>query len=198
MIPKIEFRYSYIYDKIYRDSCNVKDFLDDVNKEYPSKKNILEFVSEIKNAWKINGTILLKKISKIFGLKWSEKKIVCYVVGFSRPMSDPLTIKFCKDVNHAIDVLTHELIHRMQSGLNDKKWRKWLSYLDSKYPKESRTAKDHVLLNAVHKKIYFDLFDNRRFERDVENSRASKSYKRSWEIVDELGHEEIIKKFREI
>ena len=198
MIPKIEFRYSYVYDKIYRDSCNVKDFLIKSGKRYPSEKEIKEFVIKIRNVWGGEGNEILNKISNLFGLKWKNEDIVCYVVGVCRPMSDPLTIKFCRDVNHSIDILTHELIHQMQSRVEDKKWKKWLSYLDSKYPKESTISKDHVLLNAVHKKIYFELLDNKRFERDVENSRASNSYKRSWEIVEDLGHEEIIKKFREI
>jgi len=198
MIPKIEFRYSYVYDKIYRDSCDVKDFLEDSNKKYPSKKDIVDFINKIKIIWKNDGAKILSKISDLCGIKWEDDKIVCYVVGFCRPMSDPLTVKFCRDVNHAIDIITHELIHKMQSQIDSKKWNKWLKFLSVKYPNESEITKSHIFLNAVHKKIYLDLFNKFRFERDVENSKISMSYRYSWRIVDRWGYEEIIKKFREI
>ena len=120
------------------------------------------------------------------------------MVGACRPLSDPLTIKVCRGIDHAIDILTHELIHQMQSQVDDKKWNKWLSFLNSKYPNESNLTKSHVFLNAVHKKIYLELFNDDRFKRDVENSNVSAGYRDSWKIVDEWGYENIIKKFKAI
>ena len=62
MIPDIEFRYSYIYDESYRNSSDIKEFLKKINKRYPSRNEVIEFLSKIKNAWKKEGNDILNKI----------------------------------------------------------------------------------------------------------------------------------------
>ncbi|MEK6916085.1 MAG: hypothetical protein AABW89_06100 [Nanoarchaeota archaeon] len=198
MLPKIEFRYSYIYDDVYRHSVEIKEFLKRADKKYPSPYEIIKFLDGLRNAWKNQGERILKTINKVSGLKWSDKTMVCYVVGFCRPMSDPLTIKFCKDIDHTIDILTHELIHNIQLSVDNKKWNKWLKYLDFNYRNESKTTKDHILLNAFHTEIYLKLFDSERLERDIENSHISPDYLKSWKIVEKEGHEKIINKFKKV
>ena len=113
-------------------------------------------------------------------------------------MSDPLTIKKCSDITHAIDILTHELIHYVQTNVNDKKWDKWRKYLDAKYPKETDTTKDHIFLNAIHMALYLDFFGADRLMRDMWNSNVSEDYKRSWEIVEREGPDKIVRKFRKL
>ena len=98
--------------------------------------------------------------------------------------------------NDFIDVLTHEIIHQIQSQ-NSKIFKKWVKYLEKNYKDEKRRTQSHILLHAVHKKIYLTLFDKKRFKRNLKRSHR-KSYIRAWEIVNNEGYEEIIKKFRKV
>jgi len=198
MTPEIDFKYSYVYDGIFRNSIELINILKKINKKYPSSIEIINFMNELKRVWYKEGSEILERISSVSGLKWSREKITCYIVGFCKPMSDPLTIKACRDITHGVDILTHELIHSLQSEVSDKKWSRWIKYLDSKYPNDSRTTKDHIFLNAVHMAIYLEFFGADRFERDLDNSREFYDYKRAWNIVQNEGHYEIINKFRKI
>lgn len=198
MIPKIDFKYSYVYDDIFRNSVELKNFLKKQGKKYPSSMEIIDFMNEIEIVWKTEGNRILEEMSNVSGIKWKVRNISCYVVGACRPMSDPLTIKICNDITHGIDILTHELIHQLQSTVPDKKWVKWQKYLDEKYPRETRTTKDHIFLNAVHMALYLQLFGADRLMRDMWNSNVSNDYKRSWEIVEKEGPDKIVNKFRQL
>lgn len=198
MIPKIEFKYSYIYDELFRSSTELHKFMKKNGRKYPEPIEIIKFMDDVEMVWKKEGRKILEKISEISGIKWSNNKISCYIVGFCRPMSDPLTIKKCNDITHAIDILTHELIHHMQSNISEQKWQKWLKHIDLKYPKESATTKDHIFLNAVHMALYLDFFGADRLMRDMWNSNFSNGYKRAWEIVEREGPDKIVRKFRQL
>ncbi len=198
MIPKIDFKYSYLYDELYRSSTDLNKILKRNGKKYPPAIEIIEFMNKLEIVWGNEGNKILTKISRLSGIKWKTPNISCYIVGACRPMSDPLTIKVCNDITHAVDVLTHELIHCLQIGINDKKWAKWEKYLDSKYPRENKNTKDHLFLNAVHMALYLDFFGADRLIRDMWNSNVSVDYKRSWQIVEREGPDKIVSKFRQI
>lgn len=197
-MPKIEFKYSYIYDDIYRNSSELNKYLGKINKLYPTSMETISFKDRFEVFWRLGEKKILKKISEIIGLTWTEKKLVCYVVGSCRPISDPITIRVFHDMEYAVDMLTHELIHNIQSQMNDSKWGKWQRWLDSKYPKFSATTKSHILVNAVHKKIYLELFNNERFERDLSESNKVADYKNSWSVVEKEGYDNLIRKFKQI
>lgn len=198
MIPQLEMRYSYIYDNGYRNSPSIKKYLKKINKSYPSREQIMIFIKKLNKEWKKHNIKILKSIEKTTDLKWREKKIICYVIGAGRAISDPLTIGVYKKTDKTIDVLTHELIHQIQIQTENKKWNKWWNYLRKKYKKESITTKAHIFLSAVHKEIYLDLFSNKRLQRDIKECNKFPDYKRAWDIVEKEGNKNIIKKFKEI
>jgi len=153
MIPKIEFRYSDVYDRNYRDSKKIQEYLKNKNEEYPSRKEIIDYTKKVEKLWRKKEKKILIEISKITGLKWKEKRIICYVVGCGQPFSDPLTIRtYGKDFEIFIDTLTHELIHQI-STQNEKIFMRWYNYIKKKYTNEERTTKTHIFLTAVHWKI---------------------------------------------
>lgn len=197
MLPKIIFRYSPIYDEDYRTSERIKDKLKEKGLTYPSKKEIFNRIEEVNQIWSKIGNDVLKNISKISSLKWKEKDITCYVIGFGRSFSDPLTIKLHDSVNDFIDTLVHELIHNIQIQ-NNEKCKKWYNYLNENYSKESVLTKNHIIVHAIHKEIYLSLFSQERLKEDIRTSALSPDYKKSWEIVEEEGHENLIKKFRKL
>ena len=136
----------------------------------------------------------MKELSKITNLNWSEKQIICYVVGKAIPFSDPLTLLVYKKIDYAVDMLTHELIHRLfTQKSNQKKMDRLWVYFDKKYKKENDWTINHAVLYAIHRKIYLTLFNEKRMKRDVRKISHLKYYKKAWEIAQK-DHEEILKK----
>ncbi len=188
MIPKIEIRYSRIYDKMFR--CDWK-------KNYPTQRKITGYIEEIKPLWKKHEKRILNSIQENSGLKWREKKIIVYIVGICIPFSDPLTLRVFKNKDRFINVLTHELIHQIQIQ-SANNWEKWWNYLNKKYKKESEKTKSHIFLNAVNYKVILDIFDNEKLKEEMKYYDRLKDYKIAWEIVKKETPDIIIKKFRSL
>lgn len=197
MISKIRFRYSWIYDQGYRNSQRIQKNLKKQGKKYPSIRTILNYIKKIEPLWRKSENKILSEVSKLTGLSWREKEVICYVIGFGRSFSDPLTLRLYENKQDFIDTLTHEMIHQIQIQ-NQVINRKWKNYIETRYKKETQTTRNHLLVHAVHYKIYLKLFDKKRLNRDIKNCDKYPDYKHSWEIVREEGYDNIIKKFRKI
>ena len=196
MIPKIEFRSSFVYDNNFRDLKWIKEYLRKQKKKYPLDKEIENYIKKIKPIWKKYEKDILSRIQKITGLKWRDKKILVYVVGICRPISDPLTIGIYKDKKVFIDTLAHELIHQIQFQ-NEKNIGNWWKYVFNKYKKEPFKTKGHIFLYAVHWKLLLEIFNEKRLKENIKFDGPYSDYKRAWEIVEKEGYENIIKKFKE-
>ena len=186
MIPMIEFRYSWIYDQKFKDK----------GKKYSPKK-IEEYIKKVKKIWGKYEKDILKELQKISGLKWEEKKIICYIISKTIPFSDPLTIPIYKNKNYFIDVLTHELIHRLftQNTNREITNRSW-KMIQRKLKKENINVRVHVILNAIHKHILLKFFNKKRLNKNIKSLNHLKDYKKSWEIVERQRCENIIKSFK--
>jgi hypothetical protein len=188
MIPKIEFRYSGIYDRRWME------YYESHKKDYPPREKILKYITIVEKKWGKISKKILKDLSAVTGLKWTENKIVCYVVGRVRGFSDPLTLGLYKSHDIFIDNLIHELIHQLLSVHNHPK--KYWRYIYKKYSQEQRTTKNHIPVHAIHKYIYLKYFGKKNITNDKRMCERLPEYKRSWEIVEKEGHEDIIKELR--
>ncbi len=194
MIPKIIFKYSWIYDERWKEQMKSRRWK---NQKYPSSKKILAYIKKVRKMWNKNGNQILKELSEITGLKWKSEIICCYVVGRCIPFSDPLTVPvYDKYPDYFIDNLVHELIHNIftQNGNLDKSKKAW-EYINKKYKKEPLNTRIHIPLHSIHSHIYIKFFDKSRLDRDILLISFLPEYKRSWEIVQEEGYENIIKEF---
>ena len=198
MIPKIKFRHSKIYDDQYRNSKHIQEILKKEKKDYPSPKEIINYIGEVKKIWKKQSKKILKEIQKVSGLKWNENQIICYVIGRGKSFSDPLTVRaWLDDKEKFINTLTHELIHNLQVQ-NRKSYLKWDEYAKNKYKKEPEVTKDHILLLSIHWKILEKIFGKDELEREIKSYDKMPDYKKAWKIVRKEGAEKIIEKFKEV
>lgn len=193
MTPKIEFRYSWIYDQNWK--IWIKKYKG-VPRGFPSYKKIINYIKAIKPIWKKEESRTLKELSAISKLKWKVKEIPCYVVGRAFPFSDPLTLPIYKDKDWFVDVLTHELIHQLftQKGNMEITERSW-NYIFKKYKKESDKTKIHIPLHAIHSDIYLKFFGDKRLNEDIRIMQHHIDYKKSWDIVQKEGYKNIINEF---
>lgn len=190
MIPKIIFKYSWIYDQRQKE---VAEFRLGKNTEYPSPAQIQNYIIKAEKAWRVQENNILSEISKIIGLKWKEKSIICYVVGNCIPFSDPLTLKvYSGDYDRFVDVLIHELIHRFDVDRTSEVRK----YYNKKYKNESHKTITHIFVHAFHQHIYLKFFGDKRFEKEILIASKYPDYKRAWDIVKKEGYENIIKEFK--
>lgn len=191
MLPKIKFKYSHIYDRNWQEWFRVY-------KKTPQKldpRKTQRYIKEVEKLWKKYEKIIPAEIAKITGLKWKDKKIICYVLSDCRPFSDPLTVPVYRDKNYFIDVLTHELIHQIFTQDESKKSEKTWKYFRRKYKNESFVTRIHIPLHAMHWHIYKKLFSEERLKRDIALASRFPDYKKAWEIVEKEGYENIIREF---
>jgi len=192
LIPKIIFKYSWIYDQNWKIVW--LDSKKKVFKTYPSPEMVFKYIKKIEKLWRKEEKKVLTEISKITGLKWQEKFIDCYVVGRRIPFSQPLTMQVYEKYDYFIDVLTHELIHNIFIQ-NEKNLGNCWKYFFEKYKKEPNNTQVHIYLHAFHKHIFLKLYNERRLKREIESISRFPAYKRSWEIVQRDGYQNIINEF---
>lgn len=194
MLPKIIFKYSWIYDKLWRENFKAKR---KKARKYPSQRQISNYIKKIEKLWQKEEKKVLSELSKITHLKWKSKFIYCYIVGKCIPFSDPLTIPVYKKYSdYFIDVLSHELIHNLfiQRGNLEKAKKAW-QYFYRKYKKELETTKIHIPLHAIHSHIYLKFYNEKRLKRDITLISHLPAYQRSWQIVQKEGYKNIIDEF---
>jgi len=189
MIPRIIFRHSHSYDKVFKDMSRANN--------YPNEKKVIEYIKDVQKIWNKIGRKILIEMQRISKLRFNDNKIVCYVVGRAIPFADPLTVPiYWKDHNYFIDTLIHELIHLLftQEGNLQKSKKSW-GYIFTKYKNETFDTKIHIPLHAIHTHIYTMFFSMERLEHDIIELYNLHAYRRSWEIVNKDGYQKIIEEF---
>jgi endonuclease III len=186
--PKIIFRYSWVYDQNWKEWIKLYPRMAAMS--YPEEEETKKAIKKIQKLWRKKEKVILSEIAKIVGQEWQEKEITCYVVGKARGFSDPLTIGIKKnDPEFSVDTLIHELIHQIFLQNEDKKSvENMLKKLEKDYPTESRATRIHIVVHAVHKKIYLKFFSQKRLDLDKWRCEKNPEYKKAWEIVDRDGY----------
>lgn len=199
---KVIFRYSWIYDQqqkgFYEDRVKL-GYTRNMPEKYPTSEEIKEYIEKVKNIWIDLEEKILQEFCHITGFEWQNDTTICYVVGYSIPFSDPLTVPMYKEYpDWFIDNLTHELLHRfLHENYNQHNLQKYWSFVDEKYADLSELARYHLIIHAIHTAIYLKFFDQQRVNRNIEMMSGAKEYKISWDKVKEEGYEKIIRDFRE-
>ena len=70
-------------------------------------------------------------------------------------------------------------------------------FISRKYENESFITKSHILVHALHKKIFIKFFGKKRLNKEIDTNKYYPEYKRSWEIVNNEGEDIIINNFKD-
>ncbi len=111
-MPKILIEYNRFLDPIFiafiQSQPQWKDW-----KPAPLEE-VLEKVEEYKNEWEKYGPKILNALCEVTSLSFNREVIDVYIVsGNPRQFSNPVVIKSGFSPSEFVDVLTHELIHRL-------------------------------------------------------------------------------------
>jgi len=163
----------------------------------PDNEEIEKRIRDYKRKWSEYEKQIMEGMCEVLGLKFRRNTIDVYIVsGNPRQLSDPIVIKSGFKADQFVDSLAHELIHKLFED-NAKKFP--ISILEEMFPKETVTARNHIVTYSVLKYIYLDILkDNSRLERDIKNAtkHATEDYSRAWKLVEEGGYIELIKKLK--
>jgi hypothetical protein len=185
MLPEIVFRNSWIYDMMLKPLWPKKF-------KRPTEKVYDKVIKELEIEWKKTGRRILKELAAVTKLKWHEKEIVAYITVGVYPFSDPLTLNLYGDTQHRIDVLTHELVHRILSDRrNWPKYQKNWNKIIAKYKNEAPNTKHHIVIHAIHEHILRKFYDENRLDKETKSVKDT-DYKKSWQIVKKEGYKNII------
>lgn len=196
MLPKLEFVYSGIYDTVFSGSKTVS---------YRKRIEGMKLAKKLQKVWDRHSKRILSCMSKITGLKWPKSYIEC-ILSFNAPysFSHPLTLKIYKriPIERCIVVLIHELAHILLWGNREKvKFPRSNAKIYKKYKNESYQTKLHFPVYAIEiltiKKVFGKNAEKylriAKWWEISQKSLRAKNYKKSWEIVEKEGPENVIK-----
>lgn len=158
-------------------------------------------VSDYQKAWKPFEQKVLLGMTELLGLSFRQNIIDVHIAPWFKAFSDPLIIGVSQEPDVFVDILTHELLHRL---LTDNTTIPYETELLPEWQKlfgEDHTfgALVHIPVHAVHKAIYLDVLnDSSRLDRDIaiNKTRNATDYIAAWEYVEKHGYKQIIKKLR--
>jgi len=197
MIPKVKFVYSWSYDSTLCMLLKRKWKLTYV-------KSSVNYIRRLDKEWRKIEKKVLSEMAKTAGMKWKDKQITCFVVSHCiHSFSYPLTVIIrhkddrLRRIDYVIDILIHELIHVLFVSNEIYNLDKYLGF-DKEFKNEKMATNGHIYLHALHKHLYLKFFNKNRLARDIAlaKSKSMPGYDRAWEIVEEYGHENLIKRLR--
>ncbi|MFA6337029.1 MAG: hypothetical protein WCX23_03590 [Candidatus Paceibacterota bacterium] len=163
--------------------------------ECPSKEKIKQSIELYKKAWKEKEEIIIKTMCEAMSLNFLQNIIDVYVVcGNDRQFSDPIVIKSSFSPEDFIDVLTHELTHKLMtdSVQCDKNEIKMGKIFKEIFPKQQLAiVRNHILTYSLMHYIFLDVLKDKNWLRKTEEKLINRSfpeYREAWNTVKEIGY----------
>jgi len=195
MIPKIIIKPAYFLDPVFigyvKSNPRNKDW------EPPTDKEVLGKIDAYRKEWGKHESKILEGLFKVSCLSFYDNVIDVYIVSACKsPFSDPIVIPATYTPETFVDVLTHELIHRLLT--RNREGIDFENLLSQVFIEEDNKVKVHIFVHAVHQALYLDVFNDKiRLEKDIERSAHMTSYQKSWDLVDKTGYTNVLSILKE-
>lgn len=160
-----------------------------------------EIVNDYQTAWKPYEKKILTAMCDELGLSFRQNIIDVNIAPWFAAFSDPLVIGVKYDSSRFVEVLTHELLHRL---LTDNKETSYDTEYLPEWKKIFGTDHDfnvlvHIPVHAVFQAIFDDhLHEPARTLNDRELCRQWPAYDKSWAYVEEKGYKNIVKQLSKL
>lgn len=164
-------------------------------------QDMQRIVTSYKDAWKPLEKKILTGMCETFDLEFRHNIIDVYIAPWFFGFSDPLVIGVVHEPDLFIDILTHELFHRLFTANTNydidksKRRLKWQELFGSEHDFKTLV---HIPVHAGLKAIYLDvLHEPKRLKRDIDRSQKHQGYKEAWDYVEKHDYKKIIKRLKE-
>jgi hypothetical protein len=193
-LPEIRIKDAYLLRE--NVSKHLHELWGKENEDLADNEWMQKRVKEYQKAWKPFEKQILAGLTEIIGASYRQNIIDVYIAPWFNAFSDPLVVGVTREPDEFIDILTHELIHRI---LTDNSSIKPKTNLISKWEKlfgrqKSLTTLVHIPVHSVHKAIYLDVLKEKsRLLRDINSCRkhGHKDYVQAWDYVEKHDYKKI-------
>lgn len=163
-------------------------------------KYMEKVVKAYQKAWKPHEKEILTAMCDVLDLTFRQNIVDVYIAPWFSAFSNPLVVGVKYKPDYFIDVLTHELIHRLLTDNTDmtdsyKLKNEWIKMFGKKHSFKTRI---HIPVHAVLKYIYLDVLNEpQRLERDMEECKKWEGYSEAWDYVNAHDYKEIIENLKQ-
>jgi len=205
-LPEIRINFSRL---LYNGECRRLDLMMNNGESKIASPETFEAKTEAyREAWANYETTILRGMIEVLELSFYRLVIDVTLAPYFGHKSTPLIINFRPDPDTFVDVLTHELLHVLQTDNNKHQtlgphqtvdlvaeWRKL-------FGEHGQLTLVHIPVHAIHKYIYLDVLKApERLERDIssaKNSETGSAYAQAWEYVNERDYREIVESIKSL
>jgi len=185
---KLNFRYSRVYDKLLAKSTQLM-----------SEQTIDGMLSAAEGSWSKDGAKIISELSDVAQLPWKEEIIQCYLVSdYKYAFSDPLTIpisKYSPDKSGFVDIVSHELIHRLLSA-NEDQLGNVKRFMKETFPNIKPNTEVHIILYGIQSQVWQNLLGAEQRKNLFLTVPDVESYIDAWNIANNLGYDRVVDEFR--
>lgn len=190
--PEIRFKYPWLLLKALDPV--LKPAYADMGKEYVlDEKFITGRIGQFEELWRPHEEKIVQGMCTVFGLEFRQNVIDIYVAPFRNSFSDPMVVSTKTADERLVDVIAHELLHRLLSdntfseqGDNKRRWQR----LFGDHPK---IVLNHIAVHAGLQALWCDVLgEPERVRRDKDACRGREGYRQAWEYVEEYGYQTIV------
>lgn len=159
-------------------------------------------VREYKDAWSPYEARIISALCDVLGVEFKQNIIDIYVAPFINSMSDPMIISTKYSSDRVIDVITHEIAHRLLTDnthlpLSDGK--KLSEHWTESFGNHPFKTLVHIPVHALLEYIFIDVLNEpERLQRDMDFCKKFEAYDEAWKYVQAIGYKVIIDQIRSI
>lgn len=196
--PEIRFKHPWLLiDTIYPD---IRAAYEKPNDELYklNYRFIQRTLNRYEKAWRPYEGKLIRGVCELFELDFRQNTIDVYAAPFYRAFSDPMFIATKYTSDRAVEVITHEILHRLLSDNLQttfdrhyaREWKKAIGVHDF-------NVAVHIPVHAALQALFDDVLgEPERTVRDKKMCQRWPDYKAAWKYVDEVGYKVVIERVK--
>jgi hypothetical protein len=165
-----------------------------------SHKEYETIVESYKTAWAPYEKRILQAMCEGVGLSFRQNIVDVNIAPWFGAISDPLVIGVMNTPDRFVEILTHEVIHRLLTDNNETRY-------DTLYADEWKKlfGDDHTFVELVHIPVHavmqfvFDdvLKEPGRTTNDKNRVKEYDDYHSAWKYVEEFGYKRVVEQLKE-
>ena len=163
-------------------------------------KGVDEKVAQYQAAWHPYEKKIIHSMCQILDLEFRQNIIDVNIAPWFNAFSDPMVIGINKTPDRFIEVLTHELLHRLLTDNTRTKYdteygKEWIKLFGSQ---NDFITLVHIPVHACLQAVFDDaLSEPQRTQNDRKLSQQWDGYREAWAYVDSKGYQTIITQLRD-
>lgn len=203
-VPEVRINFSWLLTRDVSEQLASVKGLELESYDFYRKKT-----TEYRKSWSKRGSAILAQMQSITGLKFYLPVIDVVTAPLIIPKSFPFLISFRNSAEDIVELITHELSHTLLCDNHIYSTQNQKNGIDLSYEftkafgnfSGDSTALNHVGVHAICHKIFVDFFGDKEYlsrEKQSLSSRNATSYLKSWDYVESVGPDQILKKLQKL